>query len=199
MAYFGANKSPQQPARLLLFNPKEGEREGKKKKQGKKTPGIAMATCSFLALQNLKVPTSHLSVAFDQAAMTVGITTCYECWMLMERGCASKQVAGFRHPPSGQPEPRVPPWAALQRVAVRFWEAGPSPGQGMAIALPSPSVQMGSVRARPHLAGDTTLPGGCWCKPAAARLLAASLTLPLPVINPPLVQGKTPPVALSTT
>lgn len=198
MAYFGANKSPQQPARLLLFNPKEGERE-RKKKNREKNPGIAMATCSFLALQNLKVPTSHLSVAFDQAAMTVGITTCYECWMLMERGCASKQVARFRHPPSGQLEPRVPPWAALQWVAVRFWEAGPSPGQGMAIALPSPSMQVGSLRAQPHLAGDAALSGGCWCKPAAACLLAASLTLPLLVINPPLVQGNTPPVALSTT
>lgn len=42
-----------------------------------------MATSSFLALQNLKVPTPHLSVAFDQAVMTVGITTCYKCQMLM--------------------------------------------------------------------------------------------------------------------
>lgn len=42
-----------------------------------------MATSSFLALQNLKIPTPHLSVVFDQAVMTVGITTCYKCQMLM--------------------------------------------------------------------------------------------------------------------
>lgn len=148
MAYFGANKSPQQPARLLLFNPKEGEREGKKKKPGEKKnkPGITMATCSSLVLQNLKVPTPHLSVVSDQAMMTVGITTCYACWMLMARGCASKQVAYLKHPPLGQPEPQVPPWAVLQWVAVWFWEAGLSPGHRTAIALPNPSVPDGLCR-----------------------------------------------------
>lgn len=46
--------------------------------------------------------------------------------------------------------------------------------------------------ARPHLAGHAALLDRCWCKSAAAGLLAASLTLPLLVIHPPLVQTKTP-------
>lgn len=65
--------------------------------------------------------------------------------------------------------------------------------QGSEWLLPcqAQACQMGSVGAQPHLAGDTALCGGCWCKSAAAGLLAASLTLPLLVINPPLVQEKT--------
>lgn len=129
-----------------------------------------MATCSSLALQNLKVPTPHLSVVSDQAMMTVSITTCYECWMPMARGCASKQVACLKHPPSGQPEPQVPPWAVLQRVAVWFWEAGPSPRHGTAIALPNPSVPDGLCMGTTPLCRRRSPP---WqrgsCKSAACR------------------------------
>lgn len=80
---------------------------------------------------------------------------------------------------------------SLRRVAVWFWEAGPSPGQGMAIALPSPSVPDGLCRGTAPLGRRRSPPWRCWCKSAAAGLLAASFTLPLLVINPALVQGKT--------
>lgn len=84
-----------------------------------------MATSSFLALQNLKVPTPHLSVAFDQAVMTVGITTCYKCQMLM---VVLRASCTFMHPPSGRPELCIPPWAVFQWVTVWFGGTGPSPG-----------------------------------------------------------------------
>lgn len=131
--------------------------------------------------------------------MTVGITTCYECWMLMARGCASKQVACLKHPPSGQPEPQVPPWAVLQPMAVWFWEAGPSPRHGTAIALPNPSVPDGLCT------GTTPLCRRC-CPPWQGLVQISRLQVCLLPLSPfpcslltHLLFKERPSVALSTT
>lgn len=163
MAYFGANKSPQQLGSLLLFNSKEGEREeDEKTNREKKTPGITMATCSSLML--LTVPIPHLSVTLDQAMVTVGITMCYKCWMLIKRGCALEQGASSLRLSGMQ----VAPWAAFPLVAVWVWEVGPFPLPCQALVC-----LMGSVGL------------------SAASLPATSFTFPLLLINPPFAQGKT--------
>lgn len=180
--------------------PKRGKGRRKKKKQGgKKTPGITMATRSSLALQNLKVPTPHLSVTFDRAAMTVGITTSYECQLLVERGCASKQVARLMHPPRGRPERRVPPRDALPAGGCVILGSRTVPRAGDGGCLAEPQHARGAQRGHgPTCPGTQPSPEAAGANQPPQVCLSSRSPFPCSLLTHPSFKER-PSVALSAT